>query len=70
MAQKTNVRERLLAAAFETLHKSGFNATGVQDFSYLRAGTAYTFTATTETGAVSTVTATTTSETAPAAPPR
>lgn len=31
MAQKTNVRERLLAAAFETLHKSGFNATGVQD---------------------------------------
>lgn len=31
MAQKTNVRERLLAAAFETLHKNGFNATGVQD---------------------------------------
>lgn len=31
MAQKTNVRERLLAAAFETLHRDGFNATGVQD---------------------------------------
>lgn len=31
MAQKTNVRERLLAAALETLHKNGFNATGVQD---------------------------------------
>lgn len=31
MVQKTNVRERLLAAAFETLHKNGFNATGVQD---------------------------------------
>ena len=31
MAQKTNVRERLLAAAFETLHRNGFNATGVQD---------------------------------------
>lgn len=31
MAQKTNVRERVLAAAFEALHKNGFNATGVQD---------------------------------------
>lgn len=31
MAQKTNVRERLLTAAFEALHKNGFNATGVQD---------------------------------------
>lgn len=31
MTQKTNVRERLLAAAFETLHRDGFNATGVQD---------------------------------------
>ncbi len=31
MAQKTNVRERLLTAAFETLHANGFNATGVQD---------------------------------------
>jgi len=31
MAQKTNVRERLLTAAFETLHRNGFNATGVQD---------------------------------------
>ncbi|MBV8393095.1 MAG: TetR family transcriptional regulator C-terminal domain-containing protein [Alphaproteobacteria bacterium] len=28
---KTNVRERLLAAGLETLHKRGFNATGVQD---------------------------------------
>jgi TetR/AcrR family transcriptional repressor of nem operon len=31
MAQKTNVRERLLTAAYETLHRNGFNATGVQD---------------------------------------
>jgi TetR/AcrR family transcriptional repressor of nem operon len=31
MAQKTNVRERLLTAAFETLYRNGFNATGVQD---------------------------------------
>ncbi len=31
MAQKTNVRERLLTAAFETLHRNGFNATGVQE---------------------------------------
>jgi TetR/AcrR family transcriptional regulator, transcriptional repressor for nem operon len=31
MTQKTNVRERLLTAAFETLHRNGFNATGVQD---------------------------------------
>ena len=31
MAQKTNVRERVLAAAFDALHKNGFNATGVQD---------------------------------------
>jgi TetR/AcrR family transcriptional repressor of nem operon len=31
MAQKTNVRERLLAAAFDALHSNGFNATGVQD---------------------------------------
>ncbi len=28
---KTNVRDRLLAAGLETLHKRGFNATGVQD---------------------------------------
>ena len=31
MAQKTNVRERLLTSALEALHKHGFNATGVQD---------------------------------------
>jgi len=31
MAQKTNVRDRLLTAALEALHKNGFNATGVQD---------------------------------------
>ncbi len=31
MAQKTNVRDRLLGSALEALHKNGFNATGVQD---------------------------------------
>jgi TetR/AcrR family transcriptional regulator, transcriptional repressor for nem operon len=31
MAQKTDVREKLLTAALETLHRNGFNATGVQD---------------------------------------
>lgn len=31
MTQKTNVRERVLAAAFDALHENGFNATGVQD---------------------------------------
>ena len=31
MAQKIDVREKLLTAALEALHKSGFNATGVQD---------------------------------------
>ncbi|HQS17416.1 TetR/AcrR family transcriptional regulator [Reyranella sp.] len=31
MAQKTNVRERLLTSALDALHKNGFNATGVQD---------------------------------------
>jgi len=31
MAQKTDVRERLLTSALDALHKNGFNATGVQD---------------------------------------
>lgn len=31
MTRKIDVRERLLTAALETLHESGFNATGVQD---------------------------------------
>lgn len=31
MAQKIDVRDKLLTAALEALHKNGFNATGVQD---------------------------------------
>lgn len=31
MAQKIDVREKLLTAALEALHRNGFNATGVQD---------------------------------------